>query len=197
MHIYTYPPVSAEATTAYRSCVRRQEEGFTIVELMVTVAVAAILLVIAVPSFRNVTANNRLNTAVNDLVASLGSARMEAIKANADAQFCSNSASINASSTLGTACGTEAGAVALSTGSTAIKVRSGTTTINGTIHLSGDVQAIRYGGDGVGHAVGSSAPFNGTVADICTTSLSTNNHRTITMTGGSILTTSTSTGDCP
>jgi type IV fimbrial biogenesis protein FimT len=197
MHIIPYPPTSAEAKTVYRGCVRRQEKGFTIVELMVTVAVAAVLLVIAVPSFRNVTANNRLNTAVNDIVASLGSARTEAIKANAGAQFCSNSASLNTGSTMGVECLNEVGTVVLSTGTGAEVVRSGTTSITGTIQLSGDVQAIRYGGDGVGHAVGSSAPFNGTVADICTSSLTKGNHRKIEMTGGSILATSTYTGDCP
>ena len=171
--------------------------GFTLIELMVTVAVAAVLLVIAVPSFKSITLSNRLNTSVNDLIASLNTARMEAIKTNASVQFCSNSASVNTSGTLGILCGTEAGAVIATTGASGTKVRSGPTTITGTIQFHGNVQALRYGGDGLARAVGSTTLFDGPVADICTSSLSTDNHRVITMTSGSILVTTTTPGACP
>ena len=77
-------PIDGQAPT------RRRQRGFTLVELMVTVAVAAVLLMIAVPSFRNITLSNRLNTAANDLVNAISVARMEAVKRNASTQFCSN-----------------------------------------------------------------------------------------------------------
>ena len=55
-------------------------QGFTLIELVVTMAVAAILVVVAVPSMRTVIQNGRLNTQANDLIGDLSLARSEAIK---------------------------------------------------------------------------------------------------------------------
>ena len=55
------------------------ESGFTLVELMVTLALAAILTTMAVPSFTSMTKNNRLTAQANQLVTSLNLARSEAI----------------------------------------------------------------------------------------------------------------------
>lgn len=54
--------------------------GFTLIELMVSVAVAAVLLGIAVPNFSSIIVSNRLTTYANDLVTALNLARSEAIK---------------------------------------------------------------------------------------------------------------------
>lgn len=54
--------------------------GFTLVELMVTLAVAAIALTIAVPSFQSVFQSNRLVSQANELVTAINLARNEAIK---------------------------------------------------------------------------------------------------------------------
>lgn len=53
--------------------------GFTLVELMVTLSVAAIMITMAVPSFTSMTKNNRLTTQTNQLVTALNLARSEAI----------------------------------------------------------------------------------------------------------------------
>lgn len=53
--------------------------GFTLVELMVTVAVAAILLTIAVPSFKGVIDRSNLSAAHNSLLSALHYARGEAV----------------------------------------------------------------------------------------------------------------------
>ncbi|WP_446731564.1 GspH/FimT family pseudopilin [Pseudomonas sp. OTU5201] len=58
--------------------------GFTLVELMVTLALIAILAVMAVPSFRSFIANQQVKTASYDLLAALNFARSEAIKRNQD-----------------------------------------------------------------------------------------------------------------
>lgn len=53
--------------------------GFTLIELMVTLAVAAILAMIAVPSFRDTIRRNRVTSTSNALLADLTYARGEAI----------------------------------------------------------------------------------------------------------------------
>ena len=58
----------------------RRQNGFTLVELMVTVAVLAILSTIAYPSFQSTIRSNRVATTTNELIASLALARSEAIK---------------------------------------------------------------------------------------------------------------------
>jgi type IV fimbrial biogenesis protein FimT len=54
--------------------------GFTLVELLVVLAVGAILLAIAVPGYAHFMNYNRLVAVTNDLVSSLQLARSEAIK---------------------------------------------------------------------------------------------------------------------
>lgn len=54
--------------------------GFTLVELMVTIAVAAILITIAVPGFQALVQNNRATTLANQLTTAINLARSEAIR---------------------------------------------------------------------------------------------------------------------
>lgn len=173
------------------------QRGFTIVELMTTMAVAAILLAIAVPSFRNITLTNRLNTAANGLVNAISVARMEAVKRNSGAQFCSNSTGANTSDTLGGACGIETGAVWALSGGEASQVLAGPTNLVPPLQLNGHVTALRFTAQGQAEQAGTSTPFSDQVADICTSQMSQDNHRIITMRAGSILATTTSSGACP
>lgn len=64
---------------------KRTQSGFTIIELMMTLVVAAIMLTFAVPSMQAMVANNRLTTATNTLVGDFNLARSEAIKRNRSA----------------------------------------------------------------------------------------------------------------
>ncbi len=54
--------------------------GLTLIELVVTIAVLAITLGLGVPSFNSLIINNRLTTQANALVASVNLARSEAVK---------------------------------------------------------------------------------------------------------------------
>ncbi|HRY14609.1 MAG TPA: GspH/FimT family pseudopilin [Candidatus Competibacteraceae bacterium] len=57
-----------------------KQHGFTLTELMITIAVAAIVLAIGVPSFQQVVRNNQATSQMNDLIGSLSLARSEAVK---------------------------------------------------------------------------------------------------------------------
>jgi type IV fimbrial biogenesis protein FimT len=66
----------------------RASKGFTLVELMVTIAVLAILLTLGVPSFTAVINNNRLAAGANEFAAALQHARMEAMRRNTRVIVC-------------------------------------------------------------------------------------------------------------
>jgi len=69
---------------------KQTRAGFTLIELMITIAVGAVLLTVAVPSLRNMIANNRITTATNTFIADLNLARSEAIKRSRSAYLTAN-----------------------------------------------------------------------------------------------------------
>lgn len=68
-----------------RRGVAHRGSGFTLIELMVTVALAAILAFVAVPSLNVFKRNAELTTATNALVSAIATARSEALKRNYNA----------------------------------------------------------------------------------------------------------------
>ena len=65
-----------------------KQSGVTFLELMVVLAVSAILLGVGVPSFAAIAGSNRLINATNEVVSSLHLARSEAIKRNSRVVMC-------------------------------------------------------------------------------------------------------------
>ena len=68
-----------------------KQRGFTMMELLVAVAVAAVLFGIGIPMFRNATLGSRLSAAANNLLSSVQLARSEAIKRNVSVTLCASS----------------------------------------------------------------------------------------------------------
>lgn len=72
-------------------------KGFTLIELMVVIAMVAILLALGLPSFQSTIRSNRLATQTNQFIAGIALARSEALRTSRGAAMCPSSN--------GTACG--------------------------------------------------------------------------------------------
>lgn len=70
---------------------RNASAGFTLIEALVAIAVLAILLGIAVPSFSDSTLNSQLRAASTDMIAAANLARTEAIKRRRTVSLCVSS----------------------------------------------------------------------------------------------------------
>lgn len=76
---------------------KNSQAAFTLIELMVTIAVLAVVVGIAVPSFTALIETNRVKALAEDLGSSINAARMEALKRGNRVSVCA--------STNGTTCG--------------------------------------------------------------------------------------------
>ena len=72
----------------HASRLRHASQGFTLIELMVTVSVLAILVGLALPNLRSFLVSNRLSSDVNGLIGLLNYARSEAIVRNQSVVVC-------------------------------------------------------------------------------------------------------------
>ena len=74
-----------------RGHARIRQRGFTLIELMVTLAVLSVLIGIAIPSFNEFSLSSRLRSYGTSLVASAQLARSEAIKRSKSVTLCASS----------------------------------------------------------------------------------------------------------
>lgn len=65
--------------------------GFTLVELLIGIAIVAILAAVAAPSFHNLVQNGRVSAQADRLMSALQLLRMEAIKRNRTVRLCQSS----------------------------------------------------------------------------------------------------------
>ena len=164
---------------------RKGSRGFTIVELMITLTVAAILLAIAIPSFNYLMVTNKLTTTANDIVTAINTARMTAIKRNTDVSVCTDST-----------CSVDVVAKAAQGSTPAVAaevIRGGITGVSLPIQMAVPVP-LYFNGQGVAlTAVGATTPYGGLVAQVSSTRISSNNYRCVYITTGTIVQTCTVT----
>ena len=170
----------------------RAQAGFTLIELITVMTLAAILMAVAIPSFRSMIAGNRLTTQANDLIGAITYARSEAISHNNTITFC------RANFAASTNCAGSSGAwqfwiVRNTTG----VVRRGTVeTFGGVLALESTLtnDSAAFSSDGMARTGGV------LIADrtftVCAGNISTDNIRTVTIGAGSRISTEKSSGGC-
>ena len=67
---------------------KMHKEGFTLIEMLVTLSVVGIVVAFGVPAMRDFMDTNRMSAATNDLVSNLHYARSEAVKRGTTTRLC-------------------------------------------------------------------------------------------------------------
>lgn len=109
------PAADSVPERSQRSSCAPRASGFTLIELMVAVSIFAILLAVAVPSYRTFILNNRRAAAANEFIATLNFARTTAVTMRVPVSVCRTTtpgAAIPVCGTTGTGTGWEDGWIA-------------------------------------------------------------------------------------
>lgn len=70
--------------------IKTKQTAFTLIELMVVVALVAIFALVGIPGYENMTTTNRMATEINGLMADIQFARSEAIKRGVNVSICTS-----------------------------------------------------------------------------------------------------------
>jgi type IV fimbrial biogenesis protein FimT len=172
--------------------------GFSLIELMVTVGLAAILFAFAIPSFRSVMANNRLVTQTNDMVGALQVARSEAITRNRVMTLCRTTAA-TATTCAGGGTTTSWDFWSVFNGTTIVRTGS-IPTYGGGMKVTSNFtnNTVVFSSDGLarnGSATGALL-LDTDQLTVCASTITTLNMRLITPGSGSRLFTTKSAGTC-
>ncbi|OYY73477.1 MAG: hypothetical protein B7Y40_09175 [Gammaproteobacteria bacterium 28-57-27] len=178
-------------------------QGFTLIETMVTVAVAGILLAIGIPSFQSAMNSSRLTSTTNELIGGLNQARSDAVRLNSRVSLCASADGASC-----TANGDWAGWIVFTNPNDNAAVDAGevvlrASTIRPTVPVRANAvmggNIITFSGDGLPHAAATGDPLIGGVVTVCIpTTQPAENTRTITITPAGVRTARANTaGACP
>jgi len=86
---------------AYFGTKRNRTKGFTLIELMLGIALAAIIVTMAAPSFNSAMKNNQIVAETNELIADINFARSEAVKRGTRVVLCRSVSPTNSAPSCG------------------------------------------------------------------------------------------------
>ena len=167
-----------------------RSSGFSLVELMITIVVLAVIIAISAPSFTGVFNGNRLTSRANELVASLQMARSEALRRNAPVLVCRSED--------GSECADEIGSwdLWITIDSDDVVLRQDR--LKAPVELTSDVHTISFRGDGVAREAGGGLLDSQFVACIPTTRPGDNQRLISVSLGGRVaITSQNGGGECP
>ena len=170
----------------------RVEGGFTLIELVITLAVLAIIVTLALPAFTALINGNRLTAQANELVADLQSARMEAIKRNRPVTLCPSADNVTCS---GGDWGTRIMMAPAGAGVEVIRISAA----KGVLSVTGDAGSVVFRPDGFARAAAGGALLDAQFAVCLPTTAPANNVRQVTLAAGSRIATEpdSTAGVCP
>jgi type IV fimbrial biogenesis protein FimT len=187
----------AFATLPRVQLMKNPRRGFTLIELMITLALAGLLLTLAAPAFNTFVASSRVMEQTNELVAALSFARSESVKRNATIFVC------RAESETATDCagdGTWRNFMITTAVTAGTIIRRGTLDGFGNTHFVQSSlmnERVAFGSDGFARNGSSTgALLTGESFTVCSTRYSKENIRRLTLGAGSRISTTRESGTC-
>jgi len=150
------------------TCSERYQSGFTLVELLITIVISAILLTIAAPTFNNQVQQSHISGHVTDMIAALNLARSEAVKTGAAVTMCRSTDQASCSTG---AAGWESGWIVFYDPNFNATVDSGETVLRAySPFTNGDTAAVASG-NGMANSMtffgNGRTTFSGSVVTVC------------------------------
>jgi type IV fimbrial biogenesis protein FimT len=166
--------------------------GLTLIELMMTIAIAAILLAVAAPGFQQTLNGNRLSSAVNELASAINLARAEAVRQNRRGVLCR---SVDGSACDGTNSSWGGWIVFVDVDADGVRdaaepvIKSGTfdpsLAVTSSANIAGVNERISFRADGTARAADNVTLLTGMLAVCMTTTLPAENVRDLSLAFGS------------